>query len=67
MITVTLMQPGADNTTIEIEDETTVESFLAEQDLSGTVYRNAEVANATDILNNGDRVLVVPDKSVKGA
>jgi hypothetical protein len=67
MITVTLMKPGADNTEIEIEEETTVEQFLSDQGMAGTVYKNAAEAGPEDVLEQGDKVLVIANKAVKGA
>jgi len=61
---VKLMQPGLETRSVEVAEGTTVETFLTDQDLAGNVYRNGPVANAQDILAEGDEVLVVPDKSV---
>lgn len=67
MISVTLLQPGSDNATVEIEDGTTVGQFLESQNLAGHVYRNGPEAQADDILADGDQVLVIGERSVKGA
>lgn len=66
MITVTLMQPGTDSRTVDIEPETSVETFLGEQNLAGTVYLDTVEAGPEDILMDGARILVIPNKSVKG-
>ena len=65
-ITVTLMQPGTDSRTVEIEPETSVETFLGEQNLAGTVYLDTVEAGPEDVLMDGARILVIPNKSVKG-
>ena len=65
-ITVTLMQPGTDSRTVEIEPETSVETFLGEQNLAGTVYLDTVEASPEDVLMDGARILVIPNKSVKG-
>ena len=67
LITVKLFQVGSDLRAIEVEDGTTVEQFLTEQDMQGKVYRNGPEAAATDILQENDTLMVVADKAVKGA
>ena len=67
MITVRLFQVGADMRSIELESGTTVAQFLTEQDLQGKVSRNGPEAGPDDILQENDVVMVVADKSVKGA
>ena len=66
LITVTLMQPGTDSRTVQIQPETSVETFLGEQNLAGTVYLDTVEAGPEDILMDGARILVIPNKSVKG-
>ena len=67
MINVTLLQPGMDNTSVEVDEGTTVAAFLEKQNLAGHVYRNGPEAQTDDILSEGDQVLVIGDRSVKGA
>jgi sulfur carrier protein ThiS len=67
-MTITLMSVGAEDCTIEIAEGTTVATFLDEQDLTGTIYVDAVLVEDTEtVLNDGARVLVVADKSVKSA
>ena len=67
-MTITLMSVGAEDCTIEIAEGTNVATFLDEQDLTGTIYVDAVLVEDTEtVLNDGARVLVVADKSVKSA
>ena len=67
MITVKLFQVGTELRAIEVEDGTTVTQFLTDQEMQGKVYRNGPEAQPDDILQENDTLMVVADKSVKGA